>query len=176
MLGRFLVVYLLAPSEARAFLRKKLLNGNGPRACNQVQPNAIILKQISLKVAPRLHISFRPSSFAGASTATDTMDTLPFDPEAAMQCIPSEPFPLSTETPQRFADRVLRDDTLILGGSTKARLTQTVILFSCLRHSAGRLAVAWVDEEDDSGCGWLALGGWLARWLAVASPPASDCD
>ena len=21
------------------------------------------------------------------------------------------------------------------------------------------------DEEDDSGCGWLALAGWLTRWL-----------
>ncbi|CAL1166270.1 unnamed protein product, partial [Cladocopium goreaui] len=57
---------------------------------------------------------------SGAATATDTMETLPFDTEAAMQCIPSEPSPLSTETPKRFADLVLRDDTLILGGSAKA--------------------------------------------------------
>ena len=56
------------------------------------------------------------------------METLPFDTEAAMQCIPSEPSPLSTETPKRFADLVLRDDTLILGGSAKARLTQTFVL------------------------------------------------
>ena len=30
-------------------------------------------------------------------------------------------------------------------------------------------AAVWAeedDEEDDFGCGWLALAGWLARWLA----------
>ena len=28
-------------------------------------------------------------------------------------------------------------------------------------------AAVWAeeDEEDDFGCGWLALAGWLARWL-----------